>query len=170
MCGLGGFTESSRGVLQSRRCQHWLVAWRAHSRTRGRCSFRYGRRKRSAVRVPSFSKGQKKRRRALHGIISEERFLIGRGTLIHGLVEFPPSFYERCFCPLVSKLYHSRDEVEQGFLIAILPLQEYHHTCFRMGTPHMEMGSIVLATSKSRVDEHLPPNFGQEIEIFPLSH
>ena len=141
MCGLGRFTESSRGVLQSRRCQHQLGAWRAHSRTRGRCSFRYGRRKRSAVRVPFFpEEGRKKRRRVLHGIISEERFLIGRRTLIHGLVVIPPSFYERCFCPLVLNLYHSRDEVEQGFSIAILPLQEYHHTCFHMGTPHMETG------------------------------
>jgi hypothetical protein len=33
----------------------------------------------------------------------------------------------------------------------------------------MEMGSAFLATSKSLVEEHLPPNFGQEIEIFPLS-
>jgi hypothetical protein len=34
----------------------------------------------------------------------------------------------------------------------------------------MEMGSIFLATSKSRIEENLPPNFGQEIKIFPLSH
>jgi hypothetical protein len=34
----------------------------------------------------------------------------------------------------------------------------------------MEMGSLFLATSKSRIEEYLPPNFGQEIEIFPLSH
>jgi hypothetical protein len=40
---------------------------------------------------------------------------------------------------------------------------------FRTGTPHIEMGSVFLATSKSRIEEHLPPNFGQEIEIFPLS-
>jgi hypothetical protein len=33
----------------------------------------------------------------------------------------------------------------------------------------MEMRSVFLATSKSRIEEHLPPNFGQEIEIFPLS-
>jgi hypothetical protein len=33
----------------------------------------------------------------------------------------------------------------------------------------MEMGSLFLATSKSRIEEYLPPNFGQEIEIFPLS-
>jgi hypothetical protein len=30
----------------------------------------------------------------------------------------------------------------------------------------MEMGSVFLATSKSRIEEYLPPNFGQEIEIF----
>jgi hypothetical protein len=33
----------------------------------------------------------------------------------------------------------------------------------------MEMGSVFLATSKSRIEEYLPPNFGQEIVIFPLS-
>ncbi len=33
----------------------------------------------------------------------------------------------------------------------------------------MEMGSVFLATSKSRIEEYLPPNFGQEIIIFPLS-
>ena len=33
----------------------------------------------------------------------------------------------------------------------------------------MEMVSLFLATSKSRIEEHIPPNFGQEIKIFPLS-
>ena len=33
----------------------------------------------------------------------------------------------------------------------------------------MEMGSVFLATSKSRIEEYLLPNFGQEIVIFPLS-
>jgi hypothetical protein len=33
----------------------------------------------------------------------------------------------------------------------------------------MEMGSVVLATSKSRIEEQLPQNFGKEFEIFPLS-
>ena len=32
-----------------------------------------------------------------------------------------------------------------------------------------DMGSVFLATSKSRIEEYLPPNFGQEIVIFPLS-
>ena len=43
-----------------------------------------------------------------------------------------------------------------------------HYFC--TGTPHMEMVILFLATSKSRVEEHIPPNFGQEIKIFPLSH
>ena len=52
-----------------------------------------------------------------------------------------------------------------------LPIWEYSTlpAHFRTGTPHMEMGSVFLVTSKSRIEEHLPPNFGQEIEIFPLS-
>ena len=52
-----------------------------------------------------------------------------------------------------------------------LPIWEYLTlpAHFRTGTPHMEMGSVFLVTSKSRIEEHLPPNFGQEIEIFPLS-
>ena len=52
-----------------------------------------------------------------------------------------------------------------------LPIWEYSSlpAHFRMGTPHMEMGSVFLATSKSRIEEYLPPNFGQEIVIFPLS-
>ncbi len=54
-----------------------------------------------------------------------------------------------------------------------LPIWEYlslpaHYFC--TGTPHMEMVILFLATSKSRVEEHIPPNFGQEIKIFPLSH
>jgi hypothetical protein len=49
-----------------------------------------------------------------------------------------------------------------------LPIWEYSTlpAHFRTGTPHMEMGSVFLATSKSRIEEYLPPNFGQEIEIF----
>ncbi len=52
-----------------------------------------------------------------------------------------------------------------------LPIWEYSTlpAHFRTGTPHMEMGSVFLATSKSRIEEYLPPNFGQEIVIFPLS-
>ena len=52
-----------------------------------------------------------------------------------------------------------------------LPIWEYSTlpAHFRTGTPHMEMGSVFLATSKSRIEEYLPPNFGQEIIIFPLS-
>ena len=54
-----------------------------------------------------------------------------------------------------------------------------------MGTPHMGIlyspcpfpygdspygnGERILATSKSRIEEYLPPNFGREIVIFPLS-
>ena len=55
---------------------------------------------------------------------------------------------------------------KQGF-----PIWEYlrHPAHSRTGTPHMEMGSVHLKTSKSRVEEHLTPNFGWEIEIFPLS-
>ena len=53
-----------------------------------------------------------------------------------------------------------------------LPIWEYStlpaHFC--TGTPHMEMGSVFLATSKSRIEANLPPNFGQDIEIFLLSH
>jgi len=33
----------------------------------------------------------------------------------------------------------------------------------------MKMGSVFLATSKSHIEEYLPPNFGQEIVMFPLS-
>ena len=53
-----------------------------------------------------------------------------------------------------------------------LPIWEYSTlpAHFRTETPHMEMGSVFLATSKSRIEENLPPNFGQEIKIFPLSH
>ena len=52
-----------------------------------------------------------------------------------------------------------------------LPIWEYLTlpAHFRTGTPHMEMGSVFLATSKSRIEEYLPPNFGQEIVIFPLN-
>ena len=52
-----------------------------------------------------------------------------------------------------------------------LPIWEYLTlpAHFRTGAPHIEMGSAFLATSKSRIEEHLPPNFGQEIKIFPLS-
>ncbi len=51
------------------------------------------------------------------------------------------------------------------------PIWEYSSlpAHFRTGTPHMEMGSVFLATSKSRIEEYHPPNFGQEIKIFPLS-
>ena len=32
-----------------------------------------------------------------------------------------------------------------------------------------DMGSVFLATFKSRIEEYLPPNFGQGTVIFPLS-
>ena len=38
------------------------------------------------------------------------------------------------------------------------------------GLPIWKWGQHILATSKSRIEEYLPPNFGQEIVIFPLSH
>jgi hypothetical protein len=37
---------------------------------------------------------------------------------------------------------------------------------FLYGDSPYGMGSVFLATSKSRIEEYLPPNFGQEIEIF----
>jgi len=38
------------------------------------------------------------------------------------------------------------------------------------GLPIWKWGACFLATSKSRIEANLPPNFGQETEIFPLSH
>ena len=50
-----------------------------------------------------------------------------------------------------------------------LPIWEYLTlpAHFRMGTPHMEMGSLFLATSKSRIEEYPPPKFWTGNRNFP---
>ena len=47
---------------------------------------------------------------------------------------------------------------KRGFPVWEYPSLPAH---FRTGTPHMEMGSVVLATTKSRIDRASSPKFWQ---------